>query len=250
MGICSDDCTCYVEGERGLRSDGTGSASDPYTPQPDTGRWIGRTVNTEGVLPEESAVEDGQLAIVKSTHTLWRFHGAELEWEGVGPEWRQTYPADLNLPGPSDTGWPSESLELDAGFWFICANGYFSGSMDMPVLPATTPPATATTYQAQFNAIQLFDATEHPLYDEQLDGCFITVDSFSFQTSDGVQFGYNKSFDIPFQLQAIASVASGTHLIQITGLIGAGDSGPYPGDYNLKGMDIAAIRVANHDFTV
>lgn len=240
---CSHSCNCYVEGNRGLEGEGVGTAASPFIVEPSAGRWIGRTVATFADLPTEAAEEDGQFAFIVDEQVFYEYDSATTTWRAVGPEWRQTFPANLTLDAAAGVyNETPEFITLTPGNWKVAANCVLNGTMDKPTVGGS--PGQSLDFITV--EVQLFDAV--PVGGFVFDATEQIVSNFAFNTADAEEYGFDLPFAEDLSLQAIITVpviGPDRHMgIRAKRSIEAG------GTWQLLSLDIAAVRVSWHDYTI
>ncbi len=128
MGICDENCNCYVIGERGILVTGTGDADTPYVVSPDTSRDLTLHVTTRDDLPTLTDDDLGTFAYVGDTGIVFVWRGF---WEPVGSEWSRADFGGLTISGAptNSTGF----VLAGTGAFSIWAKGYIETEV-----PATT----------------------------------------------------------------------------------------------------------------
>lgn len=244
---CPDDCNCYVEGLRGIRSDGVGSAIDPYTPQPDDDYTIPVTVTTYANMPGATADDTGWRAFVQDEHIFYVWNGTF--WEVEGARWAQTYPADALITS-GQAVWQAftPTLTLPAGAWFICGNGAFEGSIDPDTNASSTWPAPGVTEiwtQKMYGRIR--NVTDNVVLDTAPWETPPRIAWLSSDSADSISVGF--PFKTPFQLQN-ALVVDHEIEVQFEASVGeVADPFVLAGEYNVTHLDLFAQTLAYHDFT-
>lgn len=99
MGLCSDECNCLVDGDRGILVTGTGDAGSGYVVSPDSSRNVTLFVLTRDDLPTLTDDDAGTYAHVRDTgiNFVWTIAsgGGGGHWETVGAEWYRADVADV-----------------------------------------------------------------------------------------------------------------------------------------------------------
>lgn len=129
MGICSDDCDCYIEGEDGIDTGGLGSSSVPYVIGTGDGRLIPHalTAAARAALVLTDALQ-GYIAYETDTGAAYVYDGSTHGWrrlsvyavEGTGA---------VTLNEPVGDEQLVASIALEKGVWAVMAKGYIEAEV-------------------------------------------------------------------------------------------------------------------------
>lgn len=128
MGICTDACDCYLEGERGLEGNGIGTDGNPFTWGAAPDRTVPKTVSTAASLGTPNVIDIGRLAHTIDTGLV---HAYQPLTEGgltgshwtVAGDWNEFLPPDQTVPILGE--FVSYRMgTVRAGMWDVVVTGY------------------------------------------------------------------------------------------------------------------------------